>query len=55
MLTQDIAPVHDAVVYFNTSLLGSGVLLLTLLQMLLLLLMVCFDPYITKNSGRFCC
>ena len=52
MLTHDIASVKEAVIYFNASLLGDGVMVTMLLQMVLLFLTVCCDPYILKKQRR---
>ena len=50
MLTHNLASFEEAVVYFNASLLGDGVMVTMLLQMVLLFLTVCIDPYILKKQ-----
>ena len=52
MLTHDVASFEEAVIYFNASLLGDGVMVTMLLQMVLLFLTVCIDPYILKKQKR---
>ena len=52
MLTHDVASIKEAVIYFNASLLGDGVMVTILLQMALLFLTVCIDPYILKKQKR---
>ena len=52
MLTHDVASIKEAVIYFNASLLGDGVMVTMLLQIALLFLTVCIDPYILKKQKR---
>ena len=52
MLTHNVASFKEAVIYFNASLLGDGVMVTILLQMALLFLTVCIDPYILKKQKR---